>query len=165
MRCPKCDMTMERRKKQPYRYRESGLKNIVITVPARVCRNCGEIMPEIPNIKGLHSAIADCLFEKPAPLIGPEIRFLRKEMGMKAKDFASLVGVSAVTVSRWETGAEKIGHTADRLVRCLYLFHRIEMGREIRPARSFHRIQEEFSHIKRVSRPRPLSVTIPAFGS
>lgn len=162
MRCLQCGAAMKSQKKQRYQYRESGLKNIYLVVTVYRCSKCGETFPEIPNVKGLHAAIADQLFQKPAPLTGPEIRFLRKEMGMKARDFASLLGVNAVTVSRWETGAEKVGHTADRLVRCFYLFHRIGTGREIQPAQSFQRIQEDFAHIKRVTKPRPLSLTIPA---
>lgn len=162
MRCPECGTAMRRKKNQPYRYRESGLENVVIVVAVLVCPKCKQAVPEIPNVKGLHAAIADRLFRKETSLAGPEVRFLRKEMGMKAKDLADSLGVSPVTVSRWETGKERIGDTTDRLVRCLYLFHRIEAGREVRPARSFQRFLEDLAQIRRVSPPRPLSFTIPA---
>jgi len=161
MRCPECGTAMRRRKEQQYKYRESGLEHVVIVVAVHVCPKCGGTLPEIPNVKGLHAAIADRLCQKPTPLTGTEVRFLRKEMGMKARELADFLGVSPVTVSRWETGAERVGDITDRLVRCLYLFHRIQAGREVRPAQSFQRIREELSQIKRVRTPRPLLITIP----
>lgn len=162
MRCPQCGAAMRHRKNQEYRYRESGLDDVVLFVPVHACPKCKETLPEIHNVKSLHAAIADDLFRKPTPLTGLEVRFLRKEMGMKAKGFALLLGVDPVTVSRWETCAEQVGHTSDRLVRCLYLFHRIETGREVRPAQSFERLREDLTQIRRVGKPRPLRITIPA---
>lgn len=160
MRCPECGAAMRRRKEQQYQYRESGLENVAIVVAVHTCPKCGETLPEIPNVKGLHAAIADRLCQKPTPLTGAEVRFLRKEMGMKARELADSLGVSPVTVSRWETGAERVGDITGRLVRCLYLFHRIQAGREVRPAGSFQRIREDLSRIKRVRTPRPLPITI-----
>ena len=162
MRCLECGGMMRSQKSQRYAYRESGLKDVLITVTILRCPKCGETLPQIPDVRGLHAAIADHLFEKPGPLTGPEVRFLRKEMGVKAKDLASILGVDPVTVSRWETGTEKVGQTADRLIRCLYLLCRIEAGREIHPGQSFQRIRQDFAQIRRVSRPKPLSMTIPA---
>ena len=45
---------------------------------------------------------------------------IRKEMGIKATELARIMGVSKVTVSRWENGKERISSIADRLVRTLY---------------------------------------------
>ena len=78
-------------------------------------------MAEIPAIERIHQKIAEYLFRKPALLSGEEIRFLRKEMGLKAVELANLLGVSKVTVSRWENSAKPIGILSDRLIRLLYL--------------------------------------------
>jgi len=42
-------------------------------------------------------------------------------MGASAKELAKLLGVTTVTISRWENNKEKIGAQSDRLLRCLYL--------------------------------------------
>jgi DNA-binding transcriptional regulator YiaG len=73
----------------------------------------------IPRIEKLHRAIAEALARKPAPLIGEEIRYLRKFMGMSSEDFAGYMGVSREHVSRWESGAKVMSPTADRLLRLL----------------------------------------------
>lgn len=160
MRCPECGQTLRRtQKKQRYQYRESGLNKVYIMVQMRRCPQCGEL-PEIPNVRGLHAAIADFLFQKPTSLTGPEIRFLRKEMRMKAKELAAFLGVDKVTVSRWETGTHRIGDATDRLIRCLYLFHRIGTGREIQLASSVQRFWHELAQIRHVKKPRPLSIDI-----
>lgn len=153
---------MQAYKNQAHVYKESGLRNVIIQVAMHKCPKCGEALPVIPNVKGLHALIADRLFQKPTPLTGPEVRFLRKEMRMQAKGFATMLGVTPVTVSRWETGVERVGPAADRLIRCLYLFQRIEAGREVQPAQSFQRIRADFGQIQRVKRPRHLRINIPA---
>lgn len=161
MRCPECGRVMKTaQKKQRYHYRESGLNNVFIWVKIHHCAKCGETLPKIPNVKGLHATIADTLFQKPTSLTGPEIRFLRKELGLKAKDLAAFLGVTPVTVSRWETGTHDIGDSTDRLIRCLYQFHRIGTGREIQPASSVQRFQHELAQIRHLKRPRPLNINI-----
>lgn len=162
VQCPECGTAMRSRKKQRYPYRESGLEDVIIEITVHHCPKCGEVLPEIQNVKALHALIADRLFQKPTSLTGAEVRFLRKEMGMKAKDFAALLGVSPVTVSRWETGAERVGDTNDRLIRCLYQLHRIEEGREVQPPHSFERIRQDLIQLKGGKRPRPLDIIIPA---
>ena len=49
-----------------------------------------------------------------------EIRFLRKNLHLKINEFAQLLGVDRVTVSRWENEHEKPSRSADRLIRLTY---------------------------------------------
>jgi len=110
-----------KRETQDYQYTESGLSNVVLkNITVYKCP-CGDEMAEIPAIERIHQKIAEYLFRKPALLSGEEIRFLRKEMGLKAVELANLLGVSKVTVSRWENSAKPIGILSDRLIRLLYL--------------------------------------------
>jgi putative zinc finger/helix-turn-helix YgiT family protein len=83
------------------------------------CPECGEEEVGIPNIEGLHRALADLVIRKRARLAPPEIRFLRKYLGLAGSDFAERIGVDSTTVSKWENGAQPMGTTADRLLRLM----------------------------------------------
>jgi len=104
-----------------YQYKASGLDNIVLKkTPAFKCPGCGDTYPIISRIEEIHAEIADRLVKKASMITGKEMVFLRKEMGLKAKDLSELFGVHKVTVSRWETGREPIKLHYDRLIRFLY---------------------------------------------
>lgn len=120
MKCPTCGKDMRATRKD-YRYGESGLKNVMLKdITVHECK-CGETLPEIPSIKRLHERIADDLINKQGPLTGEEFRFLRKGMRMSARELAQLLGVTSVTLSRWENNKEKVGPQSDRLLRYIYL--------------------------------------------
>ncbi len=120
MKCPSCGKAM-RATKRDHRYEESGLKNVVLRDTTVYECGCGEMLPELPQVGRLHQRIAEDLISKQSPLTGEEFRFLRKAMGMSAKELTRLLGVTAVTISRWENNKEKVGAQSDRLLRCLYL--------------------------------------------
>ena len=127
MQCPQCGSPGMVEMKGDYRYTESGLKDVVLQgITLHKCRKCGELLPEIPHIKKLHAKIALELLYKEGPLTGEEIRFLRKEMRLKANELAALLGVHKVTVSRWENNEEKVGPSSDRLLRYIYATRHIE---------------------------------------
>ncbi len=67
-------------------------------------------------------AIAATVIRKPSRLAPEELRFLRQHLGLSAKEFGRLVGVTASQVSRWENGAP-VGAAADRLVRMIEVQH------------------------------------------
>jgi putative zinc finger/helix-turn-helix YgiT family protein len=101
-----------------YPYDACGLPGITLVgVEVSRCPECGETEVSIPNIEGLHRAIARVLARKPHRLTPAEIRFLRKYLGFSGGDFAEHVGVVPETVSRWENGATAMGLTAERLLR------------------------------------------------
>src|SRR3989304_2095327 len=111
MRAPKCERCGGPMKAtvKDTPYVGSGLPNVVLKgIRVYTCAACSEEVPEIPNLLQLHQVIAKAVLTKDTLLTGPEIRFLRRHMGLKAKEFAELVGTTDVTISRWETGANKI---------------------------------------------------------
>ena len=55
------------------------------------CQQCGDISPLFYKLTLLHQAIARAIVLQAHMLTGAEIRFLRKERGLKAKDFAALL--------------------------------------------------------------------------
>ena len=162
-RCPDCGTPLRVRRNRRYRYRESGLDQVVLTgIRTYWCPKCRQESPEIPNILGLHREIAIMLVSKPSPLTPAEFRFLRKEMGLKAKDLAPLLGTTDVNLSRWETGNTPINPAADRLLRLLYTLHTIQAGRAIEPANFVQAALKTLETIASTRRPKPLALRIPA---
>ena len=48
-----------------------------------------------------------------------EVRHARKVLGLSQSKFAALLGVHLVTVKKWETGAQRLRTTSERLIRLL----------------------------------------------
>ena len=56
-------------------------------------------------------------------LSGREFRFLRTELLMSQATLARMLGVTELTVARWEKGHAKLPQMADATLRMLYLEH------------------------------------------
>jgi transcriptional regulator with XRE-family HTH domain len=98
-------------------YPESGLNNVVLSnVPVWVCPNNHE-EKEIPAISQLHELLAQMIIRKPAPLVGAEIRFLRRRVDLTAKEFAAKIGLTPVRLSQLENLKDGVHKRADLLVR------------------------------------------------
>jgi putative zinc finger/helix-turn-helix YgiT family protein len=151
MHCELCKEKMKKIKME-YHYTEAGLNKVYLKdITGYECQKCGEIMPIIPNIKGLHRQIALNLINKKNLLSGNEMVFLRKEMRLKAKELAQLVGVHKVTVSRWENEREKISPACDRLIRMLYETKFIEKTCEkVKSEIDKFNLTTEISRMKRI---------------
>jgi DNA-binding transcriptional regulator YiaG len=52
-----------------------------------------------------------------------EVRRARKALGLSQSKFAALLGVHLVTVKKWETGAQGLRTTSERLIRLLMAQH------------------------------------------
>ena len=115
-RCIECGGT-QRLTRTTTDYRESGLDNVkLVDVPVWKCRN-GHQEVEIPKADQLHGLLVNVLIRKPAALAGPEIRFLRKELGMTGRAFARHLGMTAEHLSRLETSRRTVSPTTSLLVR------------------------------------------------
>lgn len=102
-----------------YHYTECGLKNVWLK-NGYVRKNTpyGEGV-SIQDVEGLHKVIGSIIAKRPK-LTGPELRFLRKEMGMSQKAMATFVGTSEQNISLWERRG-RVPQTADRLIKLAYL--------------------------------------------
>ncbi len=119
MNCMQCGTRM-RSARENHRYDASGLAGVTLVgVEVVRCPKCEEYEVTIPRIEELHRLIALALINKPARLAPVEIRFLRKHLGWSGKSFAAHMGVSPETVSRWEQGQDRMGVSADRLLRLM----------------------------------------------
>ena len=104
-----------------YHYKESGLNNVWLLNGFYFSQTpYGETL-RIENIEGLHKTIG-CLFaEGQYKLHGRQFRFLRHELNMSQSALATLFGVGAQTIARWEKNEIKIPHAQEALIRKLYL--------------------------------------------
>ena len=155
MKCPKCGQEMKK-SKGDYIYKESGLDNVRVKNINLYHCSCGIEIPGLKNIEGLHRVIARFLVKKKTPLTGKEIRFLRKEIGLRAKDLATMLGVSPVTVSRWETDTEKPEISKDKLIRLLYIQKMQEQRKEV--------FQGSFEGLKSITSKKyePMKIAVPS---
>ena len=114
-------------KSEPYHYTECGLDNIFLYgIVQSCCPECSEEIVTIPNIKGLHLAIARNLVCKEEILTGAEARFLRKELKMKSKEMAAAISLKPETYSRWENEKEGVSSTCDKELRLIYILDATE---------------------------------------
>ncbi len=122
MKCETCKTEPIIRKNQRYHYVESGLDNVYLDgINLLVCESCGEELPVIPRILDLHASIGRAVALQQSPLRGSDIRFLRKQLGMRARTWAGLLRVNVETLSRWENGEQKVGPQSDALFRLMYI--------------------------------------------
>lgn len=101
-----------------YRYTESGLDDVFIEGVNFRPDDAGEDAITIPNVKGLHRAIAKAVVTKQSSLTGKELRFIRTEMGMTQAELAAIVHREPLAISRWERGeVGEIDANAEALIR------------------------------------------------
>lgn len=110
---------MKRESETPYRYRACGLDNVFIHGMRPVVDDEGDEVYEIPNINGLHCAIAREIVLHEGVLSGKELRFLRTEIGWTQAELGKFVHKEALTVGRWERGETEIDANANTLIRLL----------------------------------------------
>ena len=131
---------------EPFHFFDSGLSNVYLIGIKYFTCECGRVIAEIPAIKPLMRLIARDLIGSPVSLAGDEIRFLRKRLGMKATQFAKILGVEAETISRFENDKQPPSESLDKLIRLTYAVNSddIELSEHVRRV-----IQQALSDWKR----------------
>lgn len=119
--CLQCGTAMKVRREN-YTDDLFGVPVMLVGINVYRCPNCHDYEVEIPNLSGLHAAIAGHLVRKRERLSGQEIRFLRKYLNFSSAEFAETIGVAPETISRWEKDKDRIGPAADRLLR-MFVVH------------------------------------------
>ena len=91
---------------------------LIDVVHELVCKKCKTVLrTDIPDMPGLIAAVCVTRAKEALKLNGQEIRFLRKAIGVNAKELAQDLNVSEETVSRWENGHLVIGGSVERILR------------------------------------------------
>jgi putative zinc finger/helix-turn-helix YgiT family protein len=117
--CPDCEEALQI-SRQPHRYTLHRKWAITIAdAEVRHCARCGYFEVAIPRPDALHRTIAAAVIRKGAILSGPELAFLRSELGMTGKTLARTLGVTPESISRWENEAVPLSPTIDHLVRAI----------------------------------------------
>lgn len=109
-----------------YRYTECGLDNVIIAGVSFVSDDAGDAVVKIPNVNGLHRAIATGIVTRKTMMNGREMRFLRSEMGMTQAELAAMIHREPLTISRWERGETEIDANAETLIR-LHAIERLKL--------------------------------------
>lgn len=100
-----------------YRYRASGLDNVILVGMRECTDDHGEPCVTIPHINQLHTAIAASIVTRNGGMSGQELRFLRSLMGMTQAELAKVVNRDAQTIGRWERGEFENDPNAEAIIR------------------------------------------------
>jgi putative zinc finger/helix-turn-helix YgiT family protein len=119
MKCDVCGKGEIITKLQPtYHYKKCGLDNVyLLNMEFRVCDASGTKVPRLKSMPQLHATIARAIAMQPCPLRGQDVRFLRKQLGYSAKEWATFLRTDASTLSRWENNQQE--NTACLLSLCV----------------------------------------------
>ncbi len=82
------------------------------------CKNCGAMVFD----DSANDQVTDALRRQVGLLPPDRIRSNRESLGLTQRDFANLLGVGELTVSRWETGSQIQQRSLDRLMRLFFAF-------------------------------------------
>ena len=115
---------------EAYRYTESGLDNVFIEGVQFVQDDAGERCTTIPNVNGLHRAIAYGIVRRQGSMTGRELRFLRTEIGMTQAELAEMLHREPLTISRWERGENPVDSNAETIIR-LFAAQNLQLGAEM----------------------------------
>ena len=102
-----------------YQYKASGLDNVTLVKLKNVCDDEGDECITIPNINGLHKAIATAIVNRPYGISGKELRFLRTLMGKTQAELAAEVHREGLAIGRWERGENPIEPNAEAIIRLM----------------------------------------------
>jgi putative zinc finger/helix-turn-helix YgiT family protein len=92
-------------------------------VPAMKCRSCGELLYTSADLGRFDDAVAVALIDA-GITASDAVKFIRKAIGLPARELAALLGVRPETLSRWENGKREIDHATLALLRQLITEHR-----------------------------------------
>ncbi len=129
---------MKDKKRKTFIFRGLGFPIKLVNVPMR--KMVGEWVLDI-DFEELQSTVLYCLLEKPAPLNGDELKFIRKYLEMTTTEFGKIFGVSHVAVLKWEKGTHA-NLSTDLCIR-LYILDHLGKTKDKDFRNFFHKIKLE----------------------
>jgi putative zinc finger/helix-turn-helix YgiT family protein len=132
LRCPDCNGLI-RTENVPHKFTYGvgpEAKELMCTLPLRVCDHCGAEYVDEVGEEVRHQAVCRYL----GLLTPQEIQRLRERYGTQAA-FAGLTGIGEASLSRWETGASIQSKAYDNYLRLLHRPENIETLSRLRRTR------------------------------
>lgn len=105
-KCVECGSASLRKGVERHTQKVGG-QAFVAELPAQTCAKCGEPLVSQETLEAFEQAVARHLAEH-GPATGETFRFMRKAVGIPAKEVAELLATTPETVSRWENGARDV---------------------------------------------------------
>lgn len=119
MRCAECGSERIRLSNEPITEEFRGDTFTVAGIEHYVCEDCGEVTMSTTEATRLGEALAS-RYRKAHELLAPaQIRALRESLALTQKEFEKVLGVSSLTVCRWERGTIVQTKVADNLMRAI----------------------------------------------
>lgn len=103
-----------------YHYTECGLDNVYLANGYKEIDTGYGKAYSVEKVQELHNVIGSHIIKAARPLTPQEFRFLRCELGFSQKCLADLLGVTELTISRWEKGTNAIKRPSEVLLRTLF---------------------------------------------
>lgn len=123
--CPVCDSTDIVRSVDEIDGDLVGLANMHLSgVIVVCCHECGETTYELPPQKLVSASIARELAQSNTKVTSPGLSILRHHIGLTGLELAKTIGVSNVSLSRWESGRVKVPKHVAILMKSLVLLPR-----------------------------------------
>jgi DNA-binding transcriptional regulator YiaG len=122
---------------EPYHLTAVGLPNIWLLngVTFEDDPDYGQLVT-IQKLSGLHRAIGLRIIEKSELMSGPELRFLRKQLGLTQAALAHKVQLTDQTIANYEKGVTEISGPADALLKLTYMISLVPDDTEARVVKS-----------------------------
>lgn len=143
MKCEVCGIEMKTLHKQTYHFEKgfSGVDSLYLqNITVDYCEKCGDVSPYFYKASQLDKTIAKAIVLEPVLLNGNDIKFLRKHLGLKGKEFAELLRIDAATLSRWENNEQMPSLQSDLLIRTLFISAWMDKYEEVFPEKLIPKI-------------------------
>jgi putative zinc finger/helix-turn-helix YgiT family protein len=122
MYCPVCESQNISKKSETIQLSNIGLDNISLkNVPVITCSDCGFVSRVMPKQKLILKEITESICAIARLINSKEFQFLRNQLGYTGVQLSKILGVTNVSISRWENGEYDINPLADRALRALVL--------------------------------------------
>ncbi len=101
-----------------------GLGSVFLTkAPALVCSACSHVMLEGTVLDHAMQQLARMIVEQAEELRPEEVRYLRETLGMTQVELAERLGISRVTLARWETACAPLARPSSLALRSIVAWY------------------------------------------